>query len=660
MQKIEQMKINGSLPSPKGVALAIMEICRRDDATMAEIARLVQTDPALSSRLLRLANSAAHSARPVAAIPEAVMRLGLSAVRQLAMGFSLVDQYTQGPCQGFDYPRFWSHSLLMAVACQELGGQLRVGSPDELFVCGLLARIGCLALATIYPVEYAELLAQQEAGITIVEMEHERLLVDHNELTSSILTDCGIATALVEPVCYHESPQDSGFSEGSRPFQLAHLFYHAKRLADLGLAPEAERHSKISELMLLGGKIGLDADELGVVVDRIFLQWRQWGELLKVPAPPLPPFAKIAAAPARRSGEEEVESASLRVLLVEDEPTNRIMMEGILNRILGRSVYSAVNGQEALAMAMEVMPQIVVTDWLMPVMDGIDFCRALRATEWGQSMYVIMLTGVEAEKEIVEAFEAGVDDFVTKPVNVRALGARMRAALHYVKLLQAWEKDRAQLKQFAAELAISNRRLEHDALTDLLTGVPNRRAGLNALSQAWLGTTRSGQPLSAMVIDIDHFKSVNDNYGHAVGDIVLKEVARSIQAAARRDDSVCRFGGEEFLVVCQNTDVNSALQAAERLRKKVRSLKIKVADADIQITISVGVACKESAMADANAMVNAADKALYAAKQSGRDRSCLIIQGQVHGTHNEHSLGFRVLPGGGCEPPTDWNEAKPG
>jgi DNA-binding response OmpR family regulator len=142
----------------------------------------------------------------------------------------------------------------------------------------------------------------------------------------------------------------------------------------------------------------------------------------------------------------------MRVLLVEDEPASRMLMEKLLSDIVGPNVHSATNGSEALALALEIMPQIVVTDWLMPVMDGVEFCKALRATDWGQSMYVIMLTGVDNEDEVTRAFEAGVDDYVTKPVTVRSLRARMRAALHYVQLLDAWESDRAKLKQFTAEL----------------------------------------------------------------------------------------------------------------------------------------------------------------------------------------------------------------
>ena len=632
LSKIAQLSIKGQLPSPKGVALAIMEICGREDATTQAIARVVQTDPVLAGRLLRLANAAAvNTGRPVAAVLDAIVRLGLSTVRQVAMGFSLVDQYQNGPCHTFDYTRFWSHSLLMAVAMQALGAAGRVGSPDELFACGLMARIGCLALATVHPVEYAELLEKTDSEDQLTLLERQHLEADHNDFTAAILCDCGIPKALVEPVYYHETPEASGFAEGSRPYQLAHLFYHAKRVADMGLAPQTQRNGIISELMLLGGKLGLDAADLGSLVDGIVARWREWGELLKVPSSDLPPFATMAAAPAPKVEETQALYPPMRVLLVEDDPTTRTLMEGVLSSMIGRKVHSAGNGRDAMALALEVMPQIVITDWLMPVMDGLEFCRTLRATDWGQSMYVIMLTGVEAEEEVVHAFEAGVDDYVTKPVNVRSLRARMRAALHYVQLLEAWEKDRAQLKQFASELAISNRRLQHVALTDLLTGLPNRRAGLDVLSQVWNASNRSGQPVGVMVLDIDRFKSVNDTHGHAVGDKVLSEVGKAVRIAIRNDDQVCRLGGEEFLVICQNTDLKSTLQAAERLRQKVATTAIQAGGVAIQTSISIGVACKEAEMSDADALVSAADQALYAAKHGGRNRTCLYARGKVHG-----------------------------
>ncbi|MGF1548630.1 MAG: diguanylate cyclase, partial [Thiotrichales bacterium] len=624
LSKIEQLRMQGQLPSPKGAALALMELSRREDVGVDAIAEVVQTDPALTSRILRVANSAAVGhGRPVVSIPEAVMRLGLATVRHVAMGFSLVDQYQNGACKSFDYMRFWSHSLLMGLAMQSLGKLSRVGSPDELFACGLMARIGCLALATIHPNEYSELLDRQVSDDQLATLERQQLRADHNDFTVAILCDCGIPKSLAEPVYYHEDPDQSGFAEGSRPYQLVHVFYHAKRLADMGLASEVERSSIISELMLLGGKLGMDADEMGGLVDRTVSQWQEWGELLKVHSSQLPPFAEMAAANAPRKVEQQDSSPAMRVLLVEDEPTTRIMMEVALASIEGSQVYTAENGREALTLALEVMPQIVITDWLMPVMDGLELCRALRATSWGQSMYVIMLTGVESEHEVVQAFEAGVDDYVTKPVDVRALRARMRAALHYVQLLDAWERDRAQLKQFAAELAISNRKLEHYALTDLLTGLPNRRAGLDFLGQTWSAANRSGQGVSVMMIDIDHFKRVNDTHGHAVGDKVLTEVGRLLRATARKDDHVCRMGGEEFLVICQNSSPASTLQAAERLRRRVGDAPIVTGNVAVKTSISVGVACKEASLPDVDSVLVAADKALYAAKQAGRNRSCL-------------------------------------
>ncbi|MER2553227.1 MAG: HDOD domain-containing protein [Thauera sp.] len=629
MKKLEHIPLNGELPSPKGVALAILELCRKEDATIAEVAHIAQTDPALASRLIRQANSAAMGgARPVASVTEAIMRLGMGTVRNLALGFSLVDQYQNGPCDGFDYQDFWSHSLLMAVAVQQFCTMASVGSSEELFACGLLAQVGRLSLATVYPGAYSRLLQNRDPSHGLVALEQEHLQTDHNELTAALLTEWGIPGALVEPIYHHENPETSGFSEGSRPHRLVNMFYLARCVADLGLAPEGEHGSRTAELLLLGGRIGLDANALGAAIDDLVHRWREWGELLRVPASALPTFAQMSAAHALRP-EERGRTGALRVLLVDDDPTTRCIMESVLRDALGHSVICAQTGTEALALAVEAQPQIVITDWLMPGMNGLELTRALRATEWGQTIYLIMLTGLDTEEEVSEAFEAGVDDFLTKPVNVRTLRARLRAAWHYVQLLEAWERDRAQLKQFAAELAISNRRLEHAAMTDLLTGLPNRRAGMGALAKAWAAADRFQEPLAVLVLDVDHFKRVNDTHGHAVGDKVLIEVAQQILRAARKNDSVCRLGGEEFLMICQNTDLKAALLAADRLRRTIEAMKIEAGGGVVRTTVSIGVSSREPRMADTDALVNAADRALYRAKESGRNRSCIIVQGQM-------------------------------
>jgi len=627
MSGVDSLRISGRLPSPKGVALAIIEVSRREDATIAEVARVIQADPALAGRLLHQANAAGLAGRPVASIGGAVHHLGMFAVRQLAVGFSLIDQHPDGPCRGFDYPRFWAHCTLMAVASQELGRVMHVGSPDELFACGLMAQIGRLALATVYPLEYSEVLIAGAEGAELLKLEREHLAVDHVALTAAIVADCGIPSSLADPITFHEAPDESGFIEDSRLHQLVRLFHTARRVADLGLAPASDRHALVPELMRLGGKIGMDPDAFGGLFDRIVGQWKRWCAALNLHSDDLPAFSDIAYAPARRV-EPQAVSEPTRVLLVEDDPVMAHMMEAVLGRALGCSVRVAGNGRQALTLALEFMPQVVVTDWLMPVMDGLELCRALRATQWGQSMYVIMLTGQEDEERIVAAFEAGVDDYVTKPVNVRAINARMRAAFHYVRLLEAWEQDRAQLRHFAAELAVSNRRLEHMALTDPLTGLPNRRAGMDALARGWDASGRSGAPMAVLGVDVDHFKSINDRYGHGGGDVVLEQVARAIQSAMRKTDVVSRVGGEEFMLACQNTDSRTALGVAQRLLQVVRSLELRCADSRLAVTVSIGVASRHAGMKDADDLVRAADKALYAAKKAGRDRVCVYADGR--------------------------------
>nr|WP_296748864.1 HDOD domain-containing protein [Thioalkalivibrio sp.] len=625
---IAELRDSGQLPSPKGVAFAVVEVCRREDATMDAVANVVQTDPALAGRLLRLANSAARAGRAVASVREAIVRLGLGTVRQVSLGFSLVDQYRDGPCEAFNYEDFWSRSLLMALAARELGDLSRAASPDDLFACGLLAGIGSLALATVYPAEYSEVLrrAHREGG-SLAALERQALQIDHNECTAELLRDYGIPRALAEPVYYHERPEASGFVEGSRPHRIVHLFFLASRIANLGLASDGGRGESISELMLLGGRIGLDADDLGALVDRIVKEWHEWSEMLQVPVRFIHPFAKLSRAAASKPGEFS-DPASFRVLVLEDDASARLLLSGMLAR-MGHTVYSAANGEEALGLALEVQPQVVLIDGMMSGDEGLDFCRALRATDWGKSIFLILLTGVETDGRLAEAFESGVDDYLIKPVSVYALRARVRAASHHVRLMEAWEQDRAQLKQFAAELAITNRKLELAALTDVLTGLPNRRAGMDALRQAWSASERGGLPLTVLLVDVDQFKGINDHHGHAVGDRVLVELATALRASARTDDHVCRIGGEEFLVVCRNADARSALVAAERLRLAVRSLEIEAGEARVRVTISVGLAAKEDGTDDVDTLTALADKALYAAKNAGRDRICIAAGGEV-------------------------------
>ena len=627
---IDHLKINALLPTPRGVALAIMEICQRDDASINEITKLIKTDPALSSRLIKKANTSHLGSRAIISVTDAVSCLGLNVVKQLALGFSLIDQNLSGACKGFDFQKFWSHSLLMAIASQNLGKSIQVCPVDELFTCGLMARIGCLTLATVYPEKYTELLEKQTANSSMAELEKHYFQTDHNELTAVLMINFGVPRIMVEAVYYHEKPADSGFKEESRPYQILNLFNIAKQIADFGVSDQSERDSQISELLLLGGKISLDSKLFGEFIDEVMAEWQTWSELLKIPTNKLPPFNKMIKVSASRT-ENVSDPALLRVLVVDDDPSSLVFVEGLLSGALGHTVFKANNGEQALSLAMEVMPHIVITDWLMPVVDGLELTKSLRTTDWGQNIYIIMLTGVEEEDEIIEAFNAGVDDYVVKPINVRAFRARLRAAWHYRKLQESWERDREYLKRFAAELAVSNRKLEYLALTDMLTELPNRRAGTEALEKAWSETNRTGQALYVMLIDIDYFKKINDTFGHAAGDLVLKRIASALSASARNSDTFYRVGGEEFMVISQNTDqdAKSIVLFAERLRRQIASLKIDINTSQIQVSVSIGVAKKDEKLSAQDELMSLADKALYAAKNSGRNKTCLYFRDKI-------------------------------
>lgn len=617
------------LPSPRGVALAIIEACQREDLTTTELAKLVQTDPALSGRLLMRANSAATGGHPIASVAEAVFRLGMTTVRQLALSFSLVDQHSAGCCKEFDYTGFWSHSLMMALALQEIGRIEQIGSTDELFTCGLLSQVGRLALATAYPQQYGSVIAPNFSSAQQLQLEQKNLHVNHMQITIALMTQWGIPHSLVGPVSFHEVPALSGYSFGSRALKICDALHLALKIADYAMASGNRQASLRSELSALARASLLDAKAFLNLVSSVIVLWKDWGKILKIQTPNISGFDAVAPeiSPPLRNNQEPVlfipSSTSLRVLVVEDDPSARRLMEVLIVQQKNCLVRVACNGQEALECALEFMPHVVVTDWRMPVMDGIDLCRALRSSEWGQKMYILMVTGVGEEDALVTAFDAGVDNYLVRPVNARALSARLKGARRFVQMREDWESDHAQLMQMTAELALSNKRFYQASLTDPLTELSNRRAGLQALEQAWSGSSRRSTPFSLISLDIDHFKRINDSHGHAAGDVVLQHTAKTLRQLFRGEDTICRWGGEEFLVISPNLGYDGAARAAERLRLAIAQSQIDIHGESIAVTVSLGVACWEQGLQSVELLLSNADAALYEAKSSGRNKVVL-------------------------------------
>ena len=646
-QSFDELKTTGKLPSPSGVALRIMELCRKEDVSLAEIARIVQADPALSGRLIKFANSAmAGPRRPVAAVGDAIRLLGVNTVRQLSLGFSIMGQHKTGSCNAFDYHGYWSRSLASAIAANALCLRTRTAPPDEAFTCGLLAKIGSLALATLYPDGYGQLVADMPANLeAALKREREHLQTDHIEMTAALLEEWMLPRIFVNAVTYHEDPPSGQYPEGSRESTLCYLLNLATKIGSFCAADDQRRKAMLPDLIFDGARIGLDADALGLLSDQVVSEWKEWGRVLEVKTGEVPPFSALvqaaseappaatagAAAPASKDGAKPATAQviplhggvrpedSLRILVADDDPAMLTLVSRLLSQ-QGHRVCVARDGREALRVAMKEQPQMIICDWMMPEMDGLALCRALRDTEEGKQIYFLLLTALEEEDSLVQAFEAGVDDFVTKPVSSRVLTARLRAGLRVIRLQQEAERDSQSLRRFATELAVANRRLRQAALTDPLTGLPNRRYAMERLEQEWAASSRNQRTFTAMMIDIDRFKAVNDVYGHEMGDQVLRQVALALRKAARSEDVICRLGGEEFLVISPDTPLAPSLRLADRLRQAVCGSPMVLGTLRYPLSVSIGVAERGPAMLKFDELLKAADEVLYHAKRLGGNR----------------------------------------
>lgn len=625
--RFKELKATGQLPSPKGVALALLNLMQQDDVTIKDIARVVQTDPALSGRLIKFANSLNFNPRrPIASISEAVMVVGLPMVRQLVLGFSVLSSHRNGQCGAFNYQEFWSSSLATAIANQALSAQAKTSS-EETFTCGLLSGIGRLTLATLFPEKYAEVLNAAVSPDELLRLEHEQFDTDHNELSAALLKEWGFPAILIETVCHHEFPEKGDFQAGSRAHTLVHSLHLSRSLASLCIADESSRRALLPGLYVLGARLGIDADALMTLSDHVVREWQQWGKILDVPTQELPSFAEMAASlpplteAADSDASEKVDQAEfpLRILIVDDDKA----VSDYLQRLLashGHTVFSASNGKEGLEKVLEYNPQLVISDWIMPSMDGIAFCESLRTTRDGRGLYFIILTSLADEDRLVEAFEAGVDDYLAKPFSIKVLMARLRAGQRLIQLKEEISREREEVRRVASELAVTNRRLQRLALTDPLTLLPNRRYGMDSLEQEWEAAKNRGRPVTCMLIDLDRFKQINDTYGHDAGDTALKQAAKILKSAARPQDIVSRIGGEEFMVICPDTSLKEGAQYAELIRRTFEDSLVNAGADRIKINVSIGIAEYNPVMPHFSALIKAADDALYRAKLNGRNK----------------------------------------
>ncbi len=288
-----------------------------------------------------------------------------------------------------------------------------------------------------------------------------------------------------------------------------------------------------------------------------------------------------------------------RSVLVVDDDLALVRLIAHWLRSVGYVVMQATDGAEALELVRASPPDILITDWEMPGLDGIELCRAVRQLSLPHYVYIVVLTGKSEEDLLIACLDAGADNFLHKPVSQGELLARVRTSARLLDL----------------EL-----QLREAALRDALTGLPGRRAFMEQFYRQWHRSRRERQPLACAMADIDFFKRINDCYGHAAGDEVLRSVARVLRHYVRASDVLGRLGGEEFCVVLPNCDEEGAEEWAERARLAIARTPAVMGDTTLFVTASFGVAALEEDVNSPEELLDRADQALLCAKQAGRDR----------------------------------------
>jgi diguanylate cyclase (GGDEF)-like protein len=292
----------------------------------------------------------------------------------------------------------------------------------------------------------------------------------------------------------------------------------------------------------------------------------------------------------------------MRILIADDDDVSLLALKALLARE-GYDVTAVSDGTQAWAILQsENPPRLAILDWLMDEMDGVEVCRRVREHPKLRDVYLILLTSRGDQNYIVAGLGAGANDYVTKPFDRNELLARVRVG--------------AQMVALHAELAARVRVLDALATMDDLTGIANRRSFQARLEAEVSRTNRYHPPLALMMLDVDHFKSLNDDHGHQAGDEVLQRMGRLLTASTRNTDFVARYGGEEFAIILVNTPKAAAEETAERLRARIEAEPWPYR----AITVSIGIASWNDADVEASEMIRQADQALYFAKENGRNQ----------------------------------------
>jgi diguanylate cyclase (GGDEF)-like protein len=317
------------------------------------------------------------------------------------------------------------------------------------------------------------------------------------------------------------------------------------------------------------------------------------------------------------------------IVIVDDMPDNLRLLAGIL-KDWGYKVRPAPNATRALATIQKEPPALILLDIMMPDMDGYEVCRQLKADQRTSDIPIIFLSALNEVFDKVKAFKAGGVDFITKPFQVEEVLARVRTHLIIRAQQEALAKKNQELEKKNSLITEQAKKLEQLATKDHLTGLSNRRDFQDKTNREVERVKRNQKPFAMIMIDIDHFKQVNDTHGHDFGDKVLAAVGHGLEKMLRAQDIVARWGGEEFIALLPETDADGAQHVAEKIRKEIAAGRHHLEDISISITVTMGIAMFDG-FGSLEDCIKKADHALYVGKKEGRNR-VILAPGDVCGT----------------------------
>jgi two-component system cell cycle response regulator len=308
-----------------------------------------------------------------------------------------------------------------------------------------------------------------------------------------------------------------------------------------------------------------------------------------------------------------------RVLVAEDDPVSCHLLKSFLVK-WDYNVEVVTDGMAALRILEgEDTPRLAILDWMMPGMEGVQICQRIRERKNRPYVYVLLLTARNEKRDLLRGLELGADDYLTKPFDSDELRARLLVGERILNLQDDLITAREELRF----------RATHDVLTDLY----NRGTVMDALRNELSRQAREHRSFGVILVDIDHFKNVNDTYGHLCGDDVLQNVARRLKDCIRPYDTIGRYGGEEFLIIASATDAAGTMALAERIRAAVECTPVVTQAGEVRVTASLGAAVSTDARTvDPQALLRLADQALYLAKDRGRNRAELAVSPEPDGS----------------------------